>query len=194
MKLALVVSFLAALFVLALPARAVESLYEVSGVSAGDVLNIRSRPSASAPKVGSYGPRESGIRIYRRQGTWALVGRADPDRPDGWVNANYLKLTVAARRVPLPLKCIGTEPFWSFTINSKSRATYSDPSVKKRRYGVLTFVRLGPDARFLVTGSGGLSRVKASQCSDGMSDNIFPYSARIKLPNGRTLDGCCRVQ
>ncbi|MFN0194897.1 MAG: SH3 domain-containing protein [Aestuariivirga sp.] len=103
MKLMFIVSFVAVLLAAILPARAAESLYEVTGVSAGDVLNIRSRPSASAPKVGSYGPRDSGIRVYRRSGNWALVGQADPSRPDGWVNSRFLKLTVASRRVRLPL-------------------------------------------------------------------------------------------
>jgi uncharacterized membrane protein len=193
MKIALVVSILAMLLALALPARADESLYEVTGVSAGDALNIRRRPSASAPKVGSYGPRESGIRIYRRSGNWALVGRADPQNPDGWVNARYLKLTVATRRVPLPLQCLGTEPFWSVTIRSRFRATYSDPETQGRNYSVVNFTRIGRDARFRLAGAG-RSRIEARQCSDGMSDNIYPYTAKIRLPDGRTLDGCCRTR
>lgn len=192
-KVALSLILLLSSLLATLPARAVESLYEVTGVSAGDVLNIRSRPSASAPKVGSYGPRESGIRIYRRSGNWALVERADPQNPDGWVNARFLKRTVATRRATLPFQCLGTEPFWSVTVHSRERATYSDPETQARAYSVSNFVRIGSDARFRLGGAA-RSRIEAQQCSDGMSDNIYPYTAKIRLPDGRTLDGCCRAR
>jgi uncharacterized membrane protein len=193
MKPAIVLAFLIALLLAILPAGAVESFYEVTGVSAGDVLNIRSRPSASAPKVGAYGPRANGIRIYRRAGSWALVGRIGHRFPDGWVNARFLRRTVTDHRVPLPLQCLGTEPFWSVTIHTPRRATYSDPETAGRVFRVSDFLRIGRDARFRL-GVAARSRIEARACSDGMSDTVYPYTARIRLPGGAALEGCCRAR
>ena len=181
----------AALCLFAGLASAAPATYEVAGVAPGDVLNIRQAPRASAPKVGEYGRRDSGIRLYERRGSWALVGRDDPNRPDGWVNARFLKKTVAAARVRLPLKCVGTEPFWSLAIQSPSRAVYDDPETPARRYRVSNFRRSGPDAT-LRLGSDGRASIAADRCSDGMSDNEYPYSTRVRLPDGTVLNGCCR--
>jgi uncharacterized membrane protein len=173
------------------PVAAASVTYEVTGVSTNDVLNVRSGPHATTTKVDSYGPRDSGIRIYRREGDWALVGRANADKPDGWVNARYLKKTMAAARLELPLQCLGTEPFWSLTINSTRRATYSDPETKARRYAINEFRRVGRGAQMRL-GSTGRVAISAGTCSDGMSDNVYPYSVRATLPGGGNLSGCCR--
>ena len=178
-------------FLLALSVSAMAANYEVTGVARGDVLNVRLAPRASAPKVGEYRPHDGGIKIFDRRGGWVLVGRANAPRPDGWVKAIFLRLAGAGRRVPLPLKCLGTEPFWSLTINSATRATYDDPETPRRGYRVSRFVRSGADATLRLDGTGRVA-IAADRCSDGMSDNEYPYSTRVRLPGGRTLDGCCR--
>jgi uncharacterized membrane protein len=172
-----------------MPARA--DTYEVTGVATNDVLNIRLAPRSSAPKVGFYGPRDSGIKIFERRGNWALTGRTRANVPDGWVNSRFLRLTAAGRRVRLPLKCLGTEPFWSLTIQSPTRAVYDDPETPARRYRVSGFQRSGPNATLRLL-PGGRVTIAVDRCSDGMSDNIFPYSTRVRLPDGRQLRGCCR--
>jgi uncharacterized membrane protein len=172
-------------------ATASQITYEVTGVSSDDVLNIRQAPRVTAAKVGSYGPRASGLRIFRREGSWALVGPANADKPDGWVNARYLKKTMASARLELPQRCLGTEPFWSLTINSTRRATYSDPEIKARHYAVGEFRRVGKGAHMRL-GSNGRVVIAAGTCSDGMSDNVYPYSVRVSLPGSGNLNGCCR--
>lgn len=169
---------------------AAAATYEVTGVRADDVLNIRAAPRASAKKVGEYGPRDKGIRIYRRSGNWALTGRSDPNRPDGWVNTRYLKVTIAPARVELPISCLGTEPFWNLAIQSEWRAIYTDPENPERRYRISEFRRSGRDATMRL-GNGGRVSIRAENCSDGMSDNQYPYSVRVLLPNGVKLRGCC---
>ncbi len=164
------------------------AIYEITGVPPDDVLNIREAPRATARKVGEYGPREKGIRIYRRHGNWALTGR---NRADGWVNTRYLKLTMAALRVELPISCLGTEPFWALTIDSTRRATYSDPETAEHRYRVSAFKRMGRGAAMRLDGTGRASIAAEKNCSDGMSDNRYPYSIRVLLPDGRELAGCC---
>lgn len=187
----LLIALFAAVVSQASPIAAAPSTYEVTGVSSNDALNIRSGPRVTAPKTGSYGPRDSGIRIYRREGNWALVGLANADKPDGWVNARYLKKTMASARLELPLQCLGTEPFWSLIISSTRRAAYSDPEAKERRYAVSDFRHAGKGAQMRL-GSNGRVVIAAETCSDGMSDNIYPYSARVIALGGRNLSGCCR--
>ena len=167
-----------------------EDTYEVTGVSADDVLNIRKGPSASAPKVGEYRPGESGIRIYRRKGNWALAGRYDTKNPDGWVHTRYLKLTAAAARLQLPISCSGTEPFWTIVINTTDSATYSEPDGAPQDFTVRDFSRAGHNASMLLD-AGGKAAIKAGSCSDGMSDNVYPYAVQLRLPDGRQLSGCC---
>lgn len=187
--LARCVFILAALLLCSVGASA-EPTYEITGVSANDVLNIRQAPRASAPKVGEYGPRDKGIRIYKRSGNWALTGRSDPSEPDGWVNTRYLKVTTAPARVELPISCLGTEPFWNLAIQSTRRAIYTDPETAERRYRVSEFRRSGRDATMHL-GNGGRVSIAADKCSDGMSENQYPYSVRVLLPSGVKLRGCC---
>jgi uncharacterized membrane protein len=187
--LSMLIGLLALAVLTVIPAAA--ATYEVTGVSSDDVLNIRLAPRSSAPKVGSYGPRDSGIKIFERRGNWALTGRANRNVPDGWVNARFLKLTAAAGRFRLPLKCVGTEPFWSLTIQTPRRAVYDDPETPGRSYRVRNFESSGPDASMWLE-PGGRVVIAADRCSDGMSDNIFPYTTQVRLPGGRQLQGCCR--
>ena len=182
--------FVAALFLLEIVPASAASTYEVTGVSPHDVLNIRQAPRASARKVGEYGPRDKGIRIYRRSGNWALAGRSDPDQPDGWVNAHYLKVTATTARLVLPISCLGTEPFWSLTIQSIRRAAYFDPETAEQRYRVNGFRRSGRGAAMRL-GEGGSVAIAAANCNDGMSDNQYAYSVKVILPGNRELRGCC---
>lgn len=177
-------------FSLGLASAFAEDTYEVTGVSADDVLNIRKIPSASAPKVGEYLPRESGIRIYRRKGNWALTGRYDPQKPDGWVHTRYLKLTAAAASLQLPVSCSGTEPFWAIVINTTESATYSEPDRTPQDFPVSEFSRSKQNASMLLDVGGGVA-IRAGSCSDGMSDNIYPYAVQLRLPDGRQFNGCC---
>ena len=165
-----------------------ETTYEVTGVSEDDVLNIRKGPRASSAKVGEYQAGESGIQIFSTQGNWGLVGRSDPE---GWVNMRYLRVTEAASEVELPMACSGTEPFWSLAINSASKATYTDPETEARIYVVRDFERIDKDAAMSLVAGGSVS-ITAETCSDGMSDNVYPYAVNVLLPGGRKLKGCCR--
>lgn len=177
-------------FSLGLASAFAEDTYEVTGVGADDVLNIRKAPNASAPKVGEYRNSESGIRIYRRKGNWALTGRVDPQNTDGWVHTRYLKLTAAAASLQLPISCSGTEPFWAIVISSTDSATYSAPDRTPQDFPVSEFSRSKQIASMLL-GVGGNVAIKAGSCSDGMSDNIYPYTVQVRLPDSRQVNGCC---
>jgi hypothetical protein len=165
--------------------------WRVTGVSQDDVLNIRQGPSAQTRKVGEFGPNDSGIVIYDRRGDWARVGRSTPGRPDGWVHTRHLAPVRASARVRLPLRCIGTEPFWGLAIRSEQAATFTQPGAADARLAVSRVRYEGRNASMRI-GSGGRADVTAMRCSDGMSDDVFPYSILLRLTDGRRFEGCCR--
>lgn len=60
----------------------------VRGVASNDVLNMRTRPSASAPIVGAIRPGRCGVSIRRRSGNWLRVRVGGYS---GWVSARYIE-------------------------------------------------------------------------------------------------------
>lgn len=95
------------------------------------------------------------------------------------------------------LICFGTEPFWSVNLTTPGVAEVSfvDEAPVSYRGGAtqLSFLREeiwrgSPDAgRDLVV------FLRVASCSDSMSGVEHPVNARVSLPDGRFLAGCCRV-
>lgn len=90
-----------------------------------------------------------------------------------------------------PLRAIGTEPFWGVEITPQT-ITYTAPDTP----GV-TATNPGPTiqgttAVYAAAGAGGTTLVVtliATECSDGMSDRVYPLTARVEL-GSQTLNGC----
>src|SRR5690606_37078199 len=100
---------------------------EVTGVAFNDVLNLRSEPRAGAPLAGALPPAAVGIEALKRADGWVYVRSG---RLEGWAAARYLRpQSVFGERPPSPLRCIGTEPFWSFTLAGNA-LTYTTPELK----------------------------------------------------------------
>jgi len=99
---------------------------------------------------------------------------------------------------------VGTEPFWNLTINQNaivysapdfsstetSIQTYTYPYVapkpaEGRPIDVVRFYRLNGQP------NGTLIIKKVDSCSDGMSDNVYPYAVTLILGD-RVLEGCAK--
>jgi heat shock protein HslJ len=103
---------------------------------------------------------------------------------------------VVLRAQEPPLVCFGTEPFWSVDLTEPGRARYSRPD------GAPSVFR-GGERQTSVRGERhwrGRGRagdlvvfISESACGDGMSDTTHPATARVSLPDGAFLKGCCRV-
>ena len=97
------------------------------------------------------------------------------------------------------LLCFGNEPSWSLQFSEGGRARLMLPDQKPAEYrGRET--RLEPLKEQAwrgkpASGKGGVAVafLRESACSDGMSDTNHPVTARVSLPDGRLLAGCCRV-
>lgn len=98
-----------------------------------------------------------------------------------------------------PLICFGAEPSWSVTLDTADTAQLTlpeKPAVAFRgsssRIDALgERVWRGAPAN----GSGGdlVVFLRQAACSDQMSDVEHPVVARVSLPDGRFLAGCCRL-
>ena len=103
---------------------------------------------------------------------------------------------VAAAPQPTPLVCFGTEPFWNVDLTEPGRARDSVPEGTPSVFrGAERATSMRGERLWRGTGRAGDLVVFISEgtCSDGMSDITHPATARVSLPDGTFLKGCCRV-
>lgn len=190
------------------PALATEELtpeptqsYRVIDVAEDDVLNIRQQPDAGSDIVGTL-PSDAdrivvaGTRVRLNGSVWWQVAGEDGL---GWVNARYLSPDgePPLETEPFPLRCTGTEPFWTLSIGG-TEATFRTPLEEDAVWtaGPLTTAvgLVGRYAARLEDGDG-VGHVAAWRnqhfCSDSMSDIGFPYEAMVIAPDGTVYGGCC---
>jgi uncharacterized membrane protein len=175
--------------------------YRVTGVAAGDVLNVRRAADPGAEKIGSLSAGASGVVVTGSRVEWdgaVWWGVVLPRGESGWVNARFLT-PESDRAGPetFPLACFGTEPFWSLRVGG-GKAVFSDPEGGEVAFSagktVIAAARLG---RFAVplssrAGHGTLAAFRAYDfCTDGMSESSYPYEAIVMLPTGVVYSGCC---
>jgi uncharacterized membrane protein len=166
---------------------------EVTGVSFDDVLNLRSEPKASAPLTGALPPAAFGIEALKRADGWVYVRSG---KLEGWASARFLRPQfVPGERPPSPLQCLGTEPFWSFALYGDS-LSYSTPDLKgvSSPIGSVQRSRNSTIVWRVVPKDGPVTSatIEAHQaCSDGMSDRVYSFSARVETRDGMFLSGCC---
>lgn len=104
---------------------------------------------------------------------------------------------VAALASGSPLICFGNEPSWSVDLTVPGTARVMIPGEEPASYrGAGT--RNEPLREEVWRGTPGAGRdlvvfLRDAACSDGMSDIKHPVIARISLPDGKFLAGCCRI-
>lgn len=174
------------------------ALHRVTGVSAGDVLNIRAEPSANAALVGHFARTAVGIEVIglNDDRTWGLVRTGEGV---GWSNMRFLTREHADpwHSGQHALTCQGTEPFWTFSFFLPgNRAEFVAPYDS---WEVRTDAPNLPRTAFPTTlalpfrgARDGFAVVRNGVCSDGMSDRLYGLETQVYMrgqPNG--LSGCC---
>jgi heat shock protein HslJ len=106
-------------------------------------------------------------------------------------------LSTAALAEDRPLMCFGNEPFWSVDLTEPGLARFATPdgesvlylgAASRRDYlGETLWRGTSDEGRDLVVW------LRDSACSDNMSDTQHPVTARVSVPDGRFLAGCCRL-
>ena len=175
------------------------ALYDVAGVAADDVLNIRAEPDAGAPVIGTLAPDAANVEVIRATDDlrWGLVNTAERS---GWVSLSYMARQGGQwdGRMPEVRQCFGTEPFWSLSHEGAQVrfATPEDPAIDglvSGRYGSASrrdrFVYSGslisPDAgplEFVLS-------LRTEACNDGMSDRSYGIGADLLIRDRDASDG-----
>ena len=190
------------------------ALHDVTGVAAGDVLNVRAAPSAGAEIIGSLGPFETVVEVIglSDDGRW---GRVNAGEQSGWASMRYLARqpgqTAADWSVglaPMTLDCFGTEPFWGLSLFPGGAFEFTDPfqgdgtalsgSYKKLSSSASTGKRgfigsTDSDPAWFGVYAG---VINSELCSDGMSDMLYGLALDLLRndQSGDRLDaGCCRL-
>lgn len=177
---------------------ALPALYRVVGVAADDVLNIRIEPRAGATKIGELPPDAVGVEVIAlsESGRWGMIATLEGN---GWVSMGYLALdNSAGAGFPRPMVCRGTEPFWSLRLaededrflwvgEEPANLTTQDEQEVAGGYLLSMTDETGVLHDLTIT---------RAECSDGMSDRRFGWSAamRVNGPTGpEALQGCCSL-
>ena len=179
------------------------TLFDVTGVAANDVLNIRAAPNASAEIVGTLSPRARDIEVvgYDDTGRWARVNTFESS---GWAALRFLAYQVDVwnpETLPPTLHCVGNEPFWSLQTRGDDLvfATPDQPEIAMSIEQIFSTGMLS-DPRRSVTAQSQSRRMMAVlvpiACSDGMSDRAYGLDVTV-IFEGRgepqMLTGCCSV-
>lgn len=197
--------------------------FRVVRVDSNDVLNMRIVPDPYAAKVGAIPPDARGIEATGRTAKrgdyiWREIMYRDVT---GWVNSHFLvrdraqsagappqidpeaEITGSTSGTSVflePLSCAGTEPFWGMLL--KGRETVLDSLADGPLQIDLSPARQSPqmstawaiDARTKAENKPvSIIIRRTNQCSDGMSDIIFPYETFITISGGPFYAGCCNT-
>ena len=179
------------------------TLFDVAGVAADDVLNIRAEPNARSEIIGTFAPdaRRIEVTAHDASGRW---GQVNTDGQSGWASMHYLAYRTDVwedGKVPPTLHCAGTEPFWSLAPEG-DRLTYSAPDQAEIDLPLVGVLSSGMfrDPRQALIGVGEDARLTAVivpvACSDGMSNRAYGLDATVIIERGderRMQVGCCSI-
>ena len=170
------------------------ALFDVTGVAADDMLNIRAEPDAGSDRIGALDPDATGVEVIREQTGW---GRVNVGEGAGWVSMRYLVAQPGGDyALTQRLDCFGTEPFWSLDILQGQSATLSTPDGQTALPAGLLQTARGRTDRFIVgLGADHVAVIGRMACSDGMSDREFGLEIGLIGASGElTLHaGCCAL-
>lgn len=163
-------------------------------------LNVREEPSASSKDLGNIPPGSQTFEILETDSTgeWGRILWLDKT---AWVALKFMTPVqpphLADTIVPIGLLCAGTEPFWTFEIESADNAELSTSDAvtpmslgnvkvsKNRDEHPIAIEVLTPNYTAVAI----LSR---KACSDGLSDINYNWAADIiTQPELSLLSGCC---
>jgi len=182
-------------------AQSLPALYDVTGVSRDDTLNLRAGPSIGFQVIGKLQPGATGIEVVDTDssGDWGLINIGE--RP-GWVALRYLVRAPGqpAQGPPRNLSCSGTEPFWSFGLAPDRSASLTRLDGEIAFDNVLAVTSENrPDRHALFADGGDIvvtAMVGRNLCSDAMSERAYGLGIDLLITEEtgvRVYSGCCSV-
>lgn len=176
------------------------ALYDVTGVSADDTLNVRAGPAVTAQVLDELGPERDGIEVvgFADDRRW---GQINIGEGTGWISMAYMERQENQNPVPktpVPLWCYGTEPFWSVEIG-QTDVSFTDPGMDEpalvQPIDYYASVPHSPRGAIVAGDISGF--VSRELCSDGMSDRQYGWRIDfLRSGNGGhfMFSGCCTLQ
>lgn len=204
------VFLVAALAALAAPVGATQdqwpALFDVTGVAADDVLNIRTDPDATSDIIATLAPDATRVEVIRpnERESWGMVNAGERT---GWVSLAFLQRRAGQwlGAHPRITSCFGTEPFWSLDLQNENALAWRTPEIeiaggriearlasgnRRDRHGLSARFSFGKEATEI-------SAITALQvCTDGMSDRAYGISVDVLMTGveGTALySGCCTL-
>ncbi|MDO5647100.1 SH3 domain-containing protein [Paracoccus sp. (in: a-proteobacteria)] len=182
---------------LATPEYVFPSHWDVAGVAADDVLNIRAEPDARADIIGTLPPDARTVEVVDQTRNWLKINSRERS---GWVAARYMTHQTGVWQpdaVPPGFSCYGTEPFWSARVDGGD-LVISTPDIPETRHAVQAIAGgdLYHDLTRAVLADGATLVSTQGQCSDGMSDRDMALRATLIQhgPQPAIMTGCCTIQ
>lgn len=121
------------------------------------------------------------------------IAKAPPTKTPPAASANPCMIQGSERLNVSPRRAIGTEPFWGARIEGRC-VTYSHPEDQDGTRVWARYAR-GPQGETWTGALGGqpfVLRIEPEpDCSDGMSDNVYPQAAELSV-QGEERTGCAR--
>ena len=197
------IRILAVLLALGIPliaqAQQFPALYKVVGVASDDTLNVRVDPNARSMLIDRLMPSTSGVEVVRlsENGKWGMISAGETM---GWVSMRYMARieNAAPGKVPRPMLCNGTEPFWGLGIYPHG-AEFNSPEDGRHDLSVLAEAAAWQGYALLL-GEGPATRrtltIERGYCDDGMSELEYGFRAVLfnQTPGGNSLFfGCCSM-
>jgi uncharacterized membrane protein len=106
-------------------------------------------------------------------------------------DSTSLRDSAIAPQIPLPLRALGTEPFWALDIDSTGLRFNTPDDTSGIRFPPLTPSTAGDTIVWIgqIESTSIDARVWPAKCSDGMSDREYPYKSVVNI-KGTTYRGC----
>lgn len=184
-----------------IPAPVLPALYEVTGVSADDTLNVRVDPDAGSEIIGELNHSANYVELLGLSMTGAW-GQVNTGEQSGWVSMRYMQVmsdTITNNGLPKWLRCSGAEPFWSIEFDGQD-VVFGDPNIGESPV-LHSITSTSPSAEYVNISATGVlfrwtqdglpltARILPGLCSDGMSDRVYG----LHYIDNSSRYGCCSM-
>ncbi len=106
-----------------------------------------------------------------------------------------LSIVLSFSSMAADYSCFGTEPFWGLKITESSiefSSPIEDTVVTEAVESKTNAIGYADEFAFIVkSDKGSLASITTGECSDGMSDNVYPKHITY-VNDGNVFYGCCR--
>ena len=121
----------------------------------------------------------------------AACGEGSPRSSDSIASGDATPGAVSAQVIGLPIRALGTEPFWALEIDSASLRFSTPDDQRGIHFPTIAPTVAGDTAAWVGETERAVFdvRIWREQCSDGMSDRVYTYSARVRVDTS-TYRGC----